>query len=75
MQVLPIKDIFKGLRDEVDQIWAEAVLSYKDGHKLYLTGEEAEEAIKQQKAHAEDSPKTGLIEEYLNKEYPDNWED
>lgn len=73
--LIPVKDVFKDLKDEVDQIWAEAVSYYKDGHKLYLTGEEAEEAIKQQKAHAEDSPKTGLIEEYLNKEYPSNWED
>ncbi len=73
--LLPIKDVFKDLKDDVDQIWAEAVCYYKDGHKLYLTGDEADEAIKQQKAHAEDSPKTGLIEEYLNKEYPSNWED
>lgn len=73
--LLPVKDVFKDLSPEVDQIWAEAVVLYKSGHKLYLTGEEADEALKQQKAHAEDSPKTGLIEEYLNKEYPENWEE
>jgi predicted P-loop ATPase len=73
--LLPVKDVFKDLSPEVDQIWAEAVVLYKSGHKLYLTGEEADEALKQQKAHAEDSPKTGLIEVYLNKEYPENWEE
>ena len=73
--LLPVKDVFKDLSPEVDQIWAEAVVLYKSGHKLYLTGEEADEALKQQKAHAEDSPKTGLIEGYLNKEYPENWEE
>lgn len=73
--LIPVKDIFKDLKDDVDQIWAEAAENYKAGAKLYLTGEEADEAIKQQRAHAEDSPKTGLIEEYLDKEYPANWEE
>jgi putative DNA primase/helicase len=73
--LIPIKDVFKDLINEVDQIWAEAVMYYREGYKLYLEGEIAEEAIRQQKAHAEDSPKTGLIEEYLNKEYPENWEE
>lgn len=69
------KDIFKDLKPEVDQIWAEAVALYKSGAKLHLVGIEADEAVKQQRAHAEDSPKTGLIQEYLNREYPVNWED
>ncbi len=68
------KSVFKDLPGEVDQIWAETVELYKSGHKLHLEGKEAEEAIKQQKAHAEDSPKTGLIEEYLNRDYPVNWD-
>lgn len=69
------KNVFKDLPGEVDQIWAEAVVLYKNGHKLYLEGEEEEEARKQQKAHAEDRPKAGLIEEYLNRDYPINWDD
>lgn len=73
--VEPTKNIFKDLKDEVDQIWAEAVELFKSGHKLHLEGKEAEEALKQQREHAEDSPKTGLIEEYLNMDYPINWED
>lgn len=73
--VLPIKDVFKDLPKEVDQIWAEAVELYKAGTKLYLEGKELDEAIKQQKAHAEDNPKAGLIEEYLNREYPINWDE
>jgi len=73
--VLPVKDVFKDLPKEVDQIWAEAVHLYKSGAKLYLEGEEAEEALKQQREHAEDSPKAGLIEEYLNRDYPANWDE
>ena len=73
--VMPIKDVFKDLPQEVDQIWAEAVELYKSGLKLYLEGEELKEAIKQQREHAEESPKRGLIEEYLNRDYPINWDD
>ena len=69
------KSIFKDLKDEVDQIWAESIELYKSGHKLYLEGEEAKEALRQQRSHAEDSPKTGLIEEYLERDYPINWDD
>lgn len=69
------KSVFDDLPGEVNQIWAEAVELYKSGHKLHLEGKEAEEAIKQQREHAEDSPKTGLIEEYLNRDYPINWDD
>lgn len=69
------KSVFDDLPGEVDQIWAEAVELFKSGHKLHLEGKEAEEAVKQQREHAEDSPKTGLIEEYLSREYPTNWED
>lgn len=69
------KSVFKDLKNEVDQIWAEAVELYRSGHKLHLEGKEAEEALKQQREHAEDSPKTGLIEEYLDRDYPINWDD
>lgn len=73
--VKPNKNVFKDLLGEVDQIWAEAVVLYKSGHKLYLEGEAAKEAIRQQKLHMEDSPKKGLIEEYLDRDYPINWEE
>ena len=74
--VLPVrKSIFDDLKGEVDQIWAEAVELYKSGHKLHLEGEEAKEAVRQQKLHAEESPKAGLIEEYLERDYPINWDE
>lgn len=73
--ILSAKSVFEDLKKEVDQIWAEAVALYNKGHKLYLEGSEADEALKQQREHAEDSPKTGLILEYLDREYPLNWND
>lgn len=73
--VEPTGNVWEEMPKEVDQIWAEAVQLYKKGHKLILEGEAAREAIKQQREHAEDSPKAGLIEEYLNRDYPINWEE
>ena len=73
--VVPIKDVFKDLSEEVDQIWAEAVEFYKAGTKLHLEGKEADEALKQQREHAEDNPKAGMIAEYLNRDYPINWDE
>lgn len=72
---LPMKDIFTDLRDEVDQIWAEAVALYKKGHPLILDDAAATEALEKQKEHSEESPKTGMIIEYLDRLYPNNWED
>ena len=72
---LPMKDIFTDLPDEVDQIWAEAVTLYKKGHMLILDDEAAKEALEKQKEHSEESPKTGMIIEYLDRLYPNNWED
>lgn len=72
---LPMKDIFTDLPDEVDQIWAEAVKLYKAGHPLILDDEAAQEALEKQKEHSEESPKTGMIIEYLDRLYPNNWGD
>lgn len=69
----PKKYIFKDLEKERDQIWAEAVVLYKSGEKLYLEGKELEEAIRQQEEHSEENSKTGLILEYLDTLLPDNW--
>ena len=33
------KDVFMELDDEIDQIWAEAVVLYKSKEKLYLSHE------------------------------------
>lgn len=73
---VPTKNIWDDLTDgELDQIWAEAYQLYKDNEPLYLKGEAEKMAIEIQKEFKEDTPLAGLIEEYLEKEYPAEWPD
>lgn len=68
------KNVAEELTDEeVDQIWAEAYEMYKQGEPLYMTGEEDMIAKIEQHKHSEQDERKGIIEEYLNTKYPDNW--
>ncbi|MGL6106414.1 VapE domain-containing protein, partial [Romboutsia sp.] len=58
---------------ERDNIWAEAVILYKQKEGLELTGEAAKTALEKQKQHLEESPKEGMISEYLEMKLPKNW--
>lgn len=58
---------------EIDQIWAEAYTLYKAGEPLYMTGEEDKIAKIEQHKHSESDERRGIIEEYLNKEFPEDW--
>ncbi len=72
----PTKSIWDDLtQDEIDQIWAEAYHLFKSGEPIYLKGEAQEMAVKIQGEFKEDTPLAGLIEEYLNRDYPSNWAD
>ena len=69
-----VKNVAKELTDEeVDQIWAEAYEIYKQGEPLYMTNEEDIIAKIEQLKHSEQDERRGIIEEYLNAKYPDNW--
>lgn len=70
------KNIWKDLiKEEVDQIWAEALEIWKSGEKLFLDSEILEEAIKVQVEHTESNSKEGFIREYLEILLPEDWED
>lgn len=60
--------------DEIDQIWAEAVEFWKDGEVLYLTPEMEKEAVRRQDLHTEDNAKAGVIQEFLEKKLPEDWD-
>lgn len=69
------KSIWEDLDAELDQIWAEAVVRYKFGEPLYLTGELEQEAKLEQEAHREVSSKEGIIIDYVEKLVPEGWSD
>lgn len=58
---------------EIDQIWAEAYQLYLNGETLYLEGNESTLARIEQAKHAETDERKGIIEEFLEKLYPENW--
>ena len=51
---------------EIDQLWAEAVMRYKNGEKLYLDKEMEIAADREQRLAMESDPRQGLIGEYLD---------
>lgn len=81
---LPVDSNFKAARknvwedltpEEVDQIWAEAIHLYRKGETLFL-GEKAEAIAKlEQRSHSEQDERKGMIEDYLAKLLPENWDD
>lgn len=70
----PTKNVFTDLREELDQIWAEAFIRWQAGEPLYLTGEAEAIAEQEQMAHMESNTKEGFIQEFLNKPLPVNWD-
>ena len=70
----PTLDPWKDLPKNVDQIWAEAVMYWRLGEDLYLTGEVEKMAIEAQEEHREASPWEGPITDFLDKEVPLDWD-
>ena len=70
------KDIWSDLtREEIDQLWAEAVHMFKSGEKIFIANKELEELARQhQEAHRETSPLEGLIQDFIEMEIPIGWD-
>lgn len=71
----PVKSVFDDLDDEVDQLWAEAVMNWRLGESLFLTGELEQEAKRQQEEHSEQDPREGIVRDFLDREVPLDWKD
>lgn len=71
------KDVWCQLEEERDQLWAEALHYYRKGEKLYLPRELEKAAQQRQADHNEVAAdeRIGVIEAYIKKEIPENWED
>lgn len=60
---------------EVDQVWAEAIVKYRDGEELFLKGGVAAEAYVQQQQAMESDDREGIIIDYLERLLPANWDE
>ena len=69
----PTRNVWRDLDHEVDQLWAEAVVRWRSGESLYLSGELEELAQQRQEAHREASTKEGLIMDFLELPVPKHW--
>lgn len=69
----PTRNVWRDLDHEVDQLWAEAVVRWRSGESLYLSGELEELAKQRQEAHREASTKEGLIMDFLELPVPKHW--
>lgn len=72
--ITPKKSVFVDLDAEVDQLWAEAVMRWRLGEILFLTGTANDEAKRQQESHAEVDPREGAIRDFVERRVPAGWE-
>ena len=70
----PIKSIWAELDTEVDQIWAEAFITWQTGELLDLKGDAESIAHKQQESHMESNAKEGIVREFLERLIPSDWD-
>lgn len=63
------------MKEEIGQLWAEAVQRFKDGEELFLPDYLEEEMWEIQKGHSEESPMLGPIQEHLDRLVPSNFND
>ena len=61
-------------QEEINQIWAEAYQLYLAKEPLYFNPEEEGIAKIEQHKHSEVDERRGIIEEYLNTKFPENWD-
>lgn len=59
--------------EDVAQIWAESLVLYQKGEKLYLEGADAEIAVTEQADALEMDEREGLVREYLDTLLPEKW--
>lgn len=72
----PIRDMWEELTPEtVRLIWGEAVQMYQKGESLYLPPELEAAARGVQELYEEENPKIGIVEAYLDRLLPEDWDE
>ncbi len=69
------RDVFTDLPKDRDQIFAEALARYRKGETLFLSEELEEAANQMQETYTYKSVKFEQIEEFLDLELPDGWDE
>lgn len=63
--------------EDIDQIWAEAVQLWNEGHRIYLDPKEDKETLiwleGKQKEHTRESELVGIVQQFLDTPLPENW--
>lgn len=67
------KLVWDALDEEIDQLWAEAVMRWRLGEGLFLTGDVEMAAKDEQEAHREVSSKEGIILDFVEALVPPDW--
>jgi small GTP-binding protein len=68
------KKAWQMTKEEVQQIWAEALVLYEKGEKLYLEGDDVTMATSEQADAMETDEREGLVRTYLDTLLPDDWD-
>lgn len=72
----PVKSPWEDLPAETDQMWAEAMMYWRNGEPLFMDTPELDSMAKtEQEQHREDNVKEGMIREFLAKPIPDGYDD
>ena len=61
--------------EDIEQIWAEALVYVNAGEKLYLDPSMEELAMAQQREALESDEREGLVRDFLDTLLPDNWDE
>ena len=69
------KKAWEMTKEEVQQIWAETLVLYEKGEKLYLEGDDVSQATSEQADAMETDEREGLVRTYLDTLLPEDWDD
>lgn len=69
------KKAWEMTKEEVQQIWAETLVLYEKGEKLYLEGDDVSQATSEQADAMETDEREGLVRTYLDTLLPGDWDD
>ncbi|WP_369296777.1 hypothetical protein [Acutalibacter sp.] len=70
---LRTKSVWQDLDEELDQLWAEALMRWRMGESLYLIGNIEEAAKAEQESHRETSSKEGIVLDFVESLVPEDW--